>query len=394
MSDHQARQGSHLLLGLGLGALAMYFADPQNGRRRRALVANRYTHLTTRLRDGAQVARRDVSHRASGLAAQVRRFFNGGASADDVVLVERVRSALGRVTSHPGAIEVDAMEGRVELRGVALSHEAEGIVARVRRVPGVRSVDSDLVLHDEPGSIPSLQGVARRNGGPRSELMQENWSPAGRVAASAAGTALLVNACARGGVASAFAGLLGAGLIARAAANRSIGHVVGIGGPTQGVVVRKSIHVDATPAEAYRHWDIERFPQWMSHVREVRHIGGNYFHWVVDGPARVPVEWDAEITGAVENVYMSWRSVEGSIVDNAGSVRFRPEGDGTRVEITFCYMPPGGVLGHGIARVLGADPAGRLDDDLMRFKSSLETGRSPRDAAAHRGSNGGGALRH
>jgi uncharacterized membrane protein len=46
------------------------------------------------------------------------------------------------------------------------------------------------------------------------------------------------------------------------------------------------------------------------------------------------------------------------------------------------YTPPAGVVGHAVAKLLGSDPKSQLDQDLMRLKSTLETGKAPRDAAA------------
>jgi len=46
------------------------------------------------------------------------------------------------------------------------------------------------------------------------------------------------------------------------------------------------------------------------------------------------------------------------------------------------YGPPAGVLGHGFAKLLGVDPKTELDEDLMRLKSFLETGKQPHDCAA------------
>jgi hypothetical protein len=43
------------------------------------------------------------------------------------------------------------------------------------------------------------------------------------------------------------------------------------------------------------------------------------------------------------------------------------------------YNPPAGLLGHGVAALLGADPKRALDDDLLRFKSLLEHGRTTTD---------------
>jgi uncharacterized membrane protein len=66
-------------------------------------------------------------------------------------------------------------------------------------------------------------------------------------------------------------------------------------------------------------------------------------------------------------------------------VRFEDTGDGaTRVHILLDYEPPGGAVGDGVARLLQFDPKSQLDDDLLRVKCLLETGRAPHDAAAGR----------
>jgi len=143
--------------------------------------------------------------------------------------------------------------------------------------------------------------------------------------------------------------------------------------------------VDAPVEQVYAYWrNLENLPQWMSHVRSVRYLGGDRYHWVVDGPAGAPVEWESELLNVVENQEMTWRSVEGSQVDHTGRVRFDSIGDGTRVHVQLRYYPPGGMLGHAVAKAFGVDPASSLDDDLERMRSTVETGHPPRDAAANR----------
>jgi uncharacterized membrane protein len=56
-------------------------------------------------------------------------------------------------------------------------------------------------------------------------------------------------------------------------------------------------------------------------------------------------------------------------------------GGGTRVQITLCYQPPGGALGHALAKLFGADPKSEMDADLVRMKTLIETGHAPHDAA-------------
>jgi uncharacterized membrane protein len=58
-------------------------------------------------------------------------------------------------------------------------------------------------------------------------------------------------------------------------------------------------------------------------------------------------------------------------------VRFQPnEQGGTRVEVRMTYNPPAGALGHAVASLLGADPKHAMDEDLVRFKSLIEEGKT------------------
>ena len=84
--------------------------------------------------------------------------------------------------------------------------------------------------------------------------------------------------------------------------------------------------------------------------------------WIVKAPAGVRLEWDAEIINDMPNELIAWRSVAGSDVMHAGSVRFEPTAGGACiVRVTLQYDPPGGELGH-------------VDDDLASFTTSLERG--------------------
>jgi uncharacterized membrane protein len=56
-------------------------------------------------------------------------------------------------------------------------------------------------------------------------------------------------------------------------------------------------------------------------------------------------------------------------------VKFTPVLEGTRIEVHMTYRPPGGVLGHALAHILGWDPKSRIDDDIVRMKSLLEDGK-------------------
>jgi uncharacterized membrane protein len=74
---------------------------------------------------------------------------------------------------------------------------------------------------------------------------------------------------------------------------------------------------------------------------------------------------------------ISWRSLPGAEVDNAGSVWFQPtsDGRGTVVRVELKYDPPGGKAFAILARFFGADAESEIEEDLARLKQLLETGR-------------------
>src|SRR5918994_1364966 len=229
--------------GAAVGVALMYFLDPNSGRRRRARTRDRVVHAARLVNEGAKVTARDTVHRAQGAWAEAKRLFVHDEEVSDDVLIGRVRAELGRVVSHPHAIEVAAGGGHVTLTGPILGHEVRPLLRVTRRVPGVRAVSDQLTVYSDPTHVSSLQGGEPRSG-ERFELLQENWSPAARVVAGGAGAALMVAATqARGGV-CALLGISGGALLARAATNRDLASLLGFG--ERGITVQKTIHVAAS----------------------------------------------------------------------------------------------------------------------------------------------------
>jgi hypothetical protein len=78
--------------------------------------------------------------------------------APDEVLAERVRSKIGRVLSHPRAIDVNAEQGIVELRGAVLRSERRRAIRCAESVRGVRAVRYDaLRTYSDEGAISGFQ---------------------------------------------------------------------------------------------------------------------------------------------------------------------------------------------------------------------------------------------
>jgi uncharacterized membrane protein len=145
----------------------------------------------------------------------------------------------------------------------------------------------------------------------------------------------------------------------------------------RGIRVEKSVTINRSPEELYRFWrNFENLPRFMSHLKSVEVLDDKRSHWVAKGPARSEAEWDAEIINEIPNELIGWRSVDGSQVDNAGSVHFtRTIADrGTEVKVILRYDPPGGILGAIVAKLFGEDPARQVQEDLRTLKEILETG--------------------
>lgn len=214
---------ARLLLGLALGATSVFLLDPQQGARRRALVRDKVTRTMNEGREFVDAARKDLRARAQGISAQARGW-RGGPVTDDT-LVERVRAKLGRYSSHPGAIAVTAVNGRVLLAGDALASEVQGVYDAVCSVRGVQYVDNNLTAHQSTQGVSALQGgsaLARERFAPA----QESWTPGVRLVAGGAGALLLLYALARGGFSGIGALAAGAALVGRAGANRPLAGLV------------------------------------------------------------------------------------------------------------------------------------------------------------------------
>ena len=139
----------------------------------------------------------------------------------------------------------------------------------------------------------------------------------------------------------------------------------------------KSILINRPGEEIYRFWrDFKNLPGVMEHVESVEVIGNNRSRWVAKGPAGKRIEWQAEITEDRPNELIAWRSIEGSTVENSGSVRFEPAlgNRGTLVRVELNYRPPAGLLGATIAKLLGEEPELQVVEDLRRLKQVMEAG--------------------
>lgn len=178
-----------LITGIGFGAGLMYILDPAMGRRRRARVRDKTVHAWKKTSDAVSATACDVSNRATGFSERLRSTFVGHDAPSDAVLVDRIRSRIGHVVSHPRAIEVTANAGQVVIRGPIFAAEVNRLLSAVGGISGVKNVENRLEVHETAENVPALQGGIEPSGG-RFAVLQRIW-PASATALVAAGGGVL-----------------------------------------------------------------------------------------------------------------------------------------------------------------------------------------------------------
>ncbi len=218
---------------------------------------------------------------------------------------------------------------------------------------------------------------------------QDNVGQAERVVSAAAGVALLgwgIAGLMRGKMLRGVAGSAAGALLTRRAWSGDSPVYAALGvrehdanrSPlSREVHVRRSVTINRSADELYRRWrKLEDLPQIMRHLLSVEYLGGGRSRWQARGPMGKRVTWEARITTDQPGRVIAWQSLPGGDIETSGRVTFRSlrSDHGTVVRVELVYRPPGGVLGAAAAKLLGADPATEVGEDLRRFKQQAETG--------------------
>ncbi|MEO7272919.1 MAG: SRPBCC family protein, partial [Vicinamibacterales bacterium] len=96
-----------------------------------------------------------------------------------------------------------------------------------------------------------------------------------------------------------------------------------------GTLVDESVTVNRPAAELYAYWrQLDNLPRFMTHLESVEPTSDTVSRWTARGPAGMSVSWSAEIINEIPNELIAWRSLDGSAVVSAGSVRFDDAGAG------------------------------------------------------------------
>jgi hypothetical protein len=203
------------LKGIGVGAVAMYFYDPERGKRRRALVRDKAIQTTNRLGKTLDATSRDFTHRAGGLAAELQSLFSVEIPTD-IRVVERVRARIGHVIAHPAKVQVSAHYGVVTLSGTVLVSEVSALLHCVTGTRGVVGVRNELMASLVPGADPEDMGevmVMTKRSAPL------HWSSATRLVVGVAGGVVAFCGKRQGGMLGGAVSALGFGLLTRSMIN-------------------------------------------------------------------------------------------------------------------------------------------------------------------------------
>jgi uncharacterized membrane protein len=142
------------------------------------------------------------------------------------------------------------------------------------------------------------------------------------------------------------------------------------------VAIDKAIDIRAPLREVFGACGrVDLLPDILPHVREARPVAGDHHHWVMDGEAGPPIEWDTVVTRFGSNRVIAWETVPGSVLRHAGHFAFRPNLDGsTRVTVGLSYVLPPGRFGERVATLITSDA---VEAALRRWRARMEVEPDP-----------------
>jgi uncharacterized membrane protein len=157
-----------------------------------------------------------------------------------------------------------------------------------------------------------------------------------------------------------------------------------------GVRLDRAVHIAAPVDRVYAFCrDPQNLARALRHVRSASgDPAGTTFWSVALDDSGETVRWRTRWTQLVDNLLIGWESIPGLQPRHSGTVRFEDCADGTtRVHLRIAYHPPRIPAGRRSSRQNRSDADRLIDDELMRVKAYLETGRvsddtPERDSAA------------
>lgn len=145
------------------------------------------------------------------------------------------------------------------------------------------------------------------------------------------------------------------------------------------ISINTTLTVNKPVQEVYNAWrQLENLPVFMKHIDSVKVIDQYTSEWKAKLLGSIgTVSWKAEILMDEPNQLLSWHSVPGSTINNAGKIRFTDNGTSTDIDITISYQAPLGAAGEAAAKLLNPLFENMLRKDIEGFKEYIEVGNAP-----------------
>jgi uncharacterized membrane protein len=216
-----------------------------------------------------------------------------------------------------------------------------------------------------------------------SKGLQLNVGAIERTISVAGGSYLLVNSIAKKEMTVvktlAAALLLFRGLTGHCPAYKAIGKNE-IDYHPKNINIKTTLTVNKPRHEVYGFWRrLENLPRYMKHLEKVTVIDENISEWKAKMPGGLgAITWRSQIVKDEPGALLSWQSVPGSGIENAGKIEFSDAGNfGTEVHTVLSYHAPLGIIGEQAAKLLNPVFEAMVKEDIKNLKRFLETGEIP-----------------
>ena len=149
---------------------------------------------------------------------------------------------------------------------------------------------------------------------------------------------------------------------------------------TSNVNIRTSVTVNRPRDQVYAFWRrLENLPLFMKHLKKVEVLDETTSEWTAAIAGGLgTIAWKSEIVKDDPGDTLSWRSLPGSSLENAGKITFSDAWNaGTLVEIVISYHAPLGLLGEKAGRLLNPVFEKLVYEDVKNFKRYIETSGIP-----------------
>lgn len=145
----------------------------------------------------------------------------------------------------------------------------------------------------------------------------------------------------------------------------------------QNINIRTALTVNRSRDQVYAAWRrLDELPRFMTHLKRVEVINETLSEWTAMTPGNIgKLTWRSEIVKDDPGALLSWHSLPGSSIENAGKVTFSDAGKfGTAIHVVITYRAPLGLIGENAGRLLNPIFEKMVRGDIRNFKQYIETG--------------------